>query len=199
MDDAGRTSDAAAGWVAIALAIVTAASIAALILFYTVGGPFGSINDAGNALIGILSAGLAILLHRRVGSRVGVVAAVVGAAVAVWGSWLVMTGTTGFLLAGFVSTIGFGLIGVWLAQVAWSPAAERWSSRIRQIARVAAVCMVAGGVLAVPGAVTGIDSFDAVPPWAWPFALGWLGIYLLYPIWSVSFGRMLASGDSLRS
>ena len=98
--------EAAAGLVAIALAIVTVASIAALVAFYIVGGPLGSINDAGNALIGLLSAVLAILLRRRGGGWPGVAVAVIGAAVAVWGSWLVMAGTTGFLLAGFVSSIG---------------------------------------------------------------------------------------------
>ena len=183
--------DAASGRVAIAIAVVAVASIAALVVFYTVGGPFGSINDAGNGLIGILSGLLAILLHGRTGTWPGVVAALAGAAVAVGGSWLVMTGTTGFVLAGFVSTIGFGLIGVWLALIAWPAASARWSSRVRMVARVGSASMVIGGIAAVPGALMGIDGFEALPPGLWLFSLGWLGTYLLYPIWSFAFGRML--------
>jgi hypothetical protein len=190
MNASVRSGDEAAARVAIALAIVTVASIAALVLFYVRATPFGFINDVGNGLIGILSAVLSILLHRRVGAWVGVAAAVIGAAVAVWGSWLVMSGTTGFLLAGFVSTIGFGLIGVWLAFVAWSPIADAWSRRLLQLGRVAAVSMIVGGVAALPGALMGIDSFAAAPPWVWLFSLGWLGTYALYPAWSLSFGRM---------
>ena len=186
------TGDPAAAWVAIALAILTVASVAALIAFYVVGGPFGSLNDAGNGLIGLLSALLAILLHRRLGSPIGVIAAVAGAAIAVMGSWLVMTSTTGFVLAGFVSTIGYGLIGVWLAVVAWSRWADAWAAGLRLLARVAAVCMVVGGIAAAPSALMGIDDFGDLAPWMWPFALGWLGTYALYPAWSLLFGRSVS-------
>ena len=186
-----RPRDSAAGWVAIALAIVTVATIIFLLIFYVAAGPFGLINDAGNGLIGVLSAVLAFLLHRRAGDPVGVAVAVIGAAVAGWGSWLVMTGTTGFLLAGFLSTIGFGLIGAWLAMLAWSPMADEWSTGLRRLARVTAVAMVIGGIAAVPGALMGIDDFGDVPAWLWPFSLGWLGIYVLYPIWALRFGRRL--------
>lgn len=191
MDANVRPRDSAAGWVAIALGIVTVASVVALVLFFVVGGPLGLINDAGNGLIGVLSGVLAIRLRPRAGGVIGVAAAVTGAVVAVWGSWLVMTATTGFLLAGFVSSVGFGLIGVWLAWVAWSPMADGWSSGLRWLARVAAACMVIGGIAAVPGALMGIDGFESVPPWLWLFSLGWLGTYLLYPAWSLAFGRRL--------
>ncbi len=105
-----------------------------------------------------------------------------------------MTGTTGFVLAGFVSTIGFGLIGVWLAMVAWSPMADRWPDGLRRLARVTAVAMVIGGIAAVPGALMGIDDFGDVPAWLWLFSLAWLGIYVLYPIWALWFGRRLIGG-----
>ena len=186
-----RPRNAAAGWVAIALAIVTVVTVVCLIIFYLVAGPFGSINDAGNGLIGVLSAVLAFLLQRRAGGPVGVVVAVTGAAVAVWGSLLVMTGTTAFVLAGFVSTIGFGLIGAWLAMMAWSPMADDWSNGLRRLARVTSVAMVIGGIAAVPGALMGIDDFGHVPAWLWLFSLAWLGIYVLYPTWALWFGRRL--------
>lgn len=194
MRTGARSGDAVTGWVAVALGVVIVATFAALLLFFVAGGSLGLINDAGNALIGILSAVLAILLQRRLGTWVAVIAAVIGAAVAVWGSWLVMTATTGFLLAGFVSSIGLGLIGAWLAMVAWSPMAEEWSSGLRRLARIAAAFMVVGGVAAVPGALMGMDDFEAVPPWLWLLSLAWIGAYVLYPAWAVSFGRRLTSG-----
>ena len=181
----------AAGWVAIALAVVSVASIASLIVFFAAGGPFGLINDAGNALIGVLGAALAILLSGKAGGWPGVIAAVIGAAVAAWGSWLVMSSATGFVLAGFVSTIGFGCIGIWLALVAWSPMADDWSNVLRGVARVAAVAMVLGGLAAVPAALMRIDSFEDLPGWMWLFSVGWLGTYVLLPIWAIGLGRRL--------
>jgi hypothetical protein len=189
---AERRGATAAGWVALAIGIVVVASIASLVTFYIVGGPFGAINDAGNGLIGVLSAALAILLRRqRAGSGLGVIAAVIGAAVGVWGSWLIISGTTGFVLAGFVSTIGFGLIGAWLSTVVWSPTTgERWIG-YRWIGRLAALVMVVGGIAAIPSALMGIDDDAAMPPWLWLFSLAWIGAYVLYPVWSVSLGRRL--------
>lgn len=193
MNEVDRPEQPIAGWVAMVLGIVAVASVTILVLFYVFGGPLGLINDVGNGLIGILSAVLAVVLRPRAGGVIGVVAAVVGAAVAVWGSWLVITATTGFLLAGFVSSVGYGLTGVWLATVAWSSFADGWSGGLRWLARVAAACMVIGGIAAVPGALMHIDDFAAVPPWLWLFSLGWLGTYLLYPAWSLAFGRRLVA------
>lgn len=181
----------AAGWVAMALAVACVASAASIALFFAVGGPFGLINDVGNALIGLLSATLAILLIGQAGGWPGVVAAVLGAAITVWGSWLVMSSTTGFVLAGFVSTVGFGLIGVWLALVAWSPMAEDWSDVLRVVARVGAGALVIGGLVAVPAALARIDSYDAMPGWMWLFSIGWLGVYALLPIAAFSLGQRL--------
>lgn len=53
------------GRLAITLGVVVSASIVSLAVFYAVGGPFGAINDPGNALVGILSALLAWTLRPR--------------------------------------------------------------------------------------------------------------------------------------
>jgi hypothetical protein len=180
-----------AGWVAIALAVVCLVSLGSIILLFTVGGPFGFLNDAGNALIGLLSAALALMLVSQVAGWAGVVATVAGAAVAVWGSWLVMTGSTGFVLAGFVSTIGFGLIGLWLALAAWGRGGEGLFGPLLGVARSASVAMMIGGLAAVPGSLMRSDSYDAMPGWLWLFALGWIGVYALYPITMLALGRRL--------
>jgi hypothetical protein len=194
MAEAVRSRDSATGWIAIALAAVIVASVASLIVFFTVGGPFGSINDAGNAMIGLLAATLAILLSGRLDSAVrwaGIVAGSLGAAVAVWGSWLVISGATGFLFAGIVSSVGYGLIGLLLALVSWSAVTEEWTGRERLLARSAAVLMVIGGVVAIPGLFTTADTFADMPAWLWAAWLGWIGVYALLPVWSFSLGRRL--------
>jgi hypothetical protein len=45
--------------VAMAVATVDLLAVVCLILFFVVGGPFGSINDVANAAVGVLSAVLA--------------------------------------------------------------------------------------------------------------------------------------------
>jgi hypothetical protein len=90
-----------------------------------------------------------------------------------------------------VSTVGFGLIGVWLALIAWGPAADTWLGAFTGVARVAAVAMILGGLVAVPATVVRTDAYEGMPAWAWLFSLGWIGVYVLFPIVVFSLGRRL--------
>jgi hypothetical protein len=56
-------SPSAIGWVAIATGVVGLFAAAFIILFYTVGAPFGTLNDISNGLLGILTGILAALLY----------------------------------------------------------------------------------------------------------------------------------------
>jgi hypothetical protein len=176
---------------AIALAAVAVGSLVSIALFFSVGGVFGPINDVGNGLIGLLSAALAFLLVSQAGGWAGVAASVIGAGVAVLGTWLVMSGTTGFVLAGFVSTVGFGLIGVWLALVAWGPMGDAWFGGLRVLAQIAAVAMIVGGLVAIPAVLQRIDSYETMPGWVWLFSIGWIGVYVLLPVVMFTLGRRL--------
>jgi hypothetical protein len=71
--------------------------------------------------------------------------------------------------------------------------ADQWSSGLRRFALVTAAAMLIGGIAAVPGALMDIDDFSDVPAWMRLFALGWLGTYVLYPVWSLWIGRRLSS------
>lgn len=189
--------DSTAERLAYAVAVVAVASIASLAVFFAVGGPFGTFNDVGNGLIGILSAALAMALWRRAGSRpsaaAAVGAAIVGAGIAVVGSGLVVSGTTGFFLAGLVSSVGFALIGLWLIVVNRTVATDdRWSRRLTALGTVAGVLM-AFGFAAAPGIAQGIDDAATAPGWAWIASVGWIGVYVLYPAWAVSLARALAA------
>jgi hypothetical protein len=177
--------------VALALGIVAVASVVSLALFFAVGGPFGFANDVGNALIAILSALLALRLATAGGAGMAAIgAAVIGASVTVIGSLLVVTETTGFFLAGLVSSVGLALIGVWLLALSRSAAVGSWPSGLRTLGSVAAVAMLFG-VVAVPGIVMGIDDMNDVPPSLWAYSINWLGTYILYSAWSLWLGRRL--------
>jgi hypothetical protein len=81
------------------------------------GGPFGTINDVANAVVGVLSVVLAWVTRNPHSVRVvhlALGAAVVGGVLMVLGLILVIFEVTGYYLAGLVSALGAGLIGAWL-------------------------------------------------------------------------------------
>ena len=186
MDDA-RSRDT--GRLAIAAGVVAATSAASLATFFAVQGPFGTINDIGNAATGLLAGCVAWRLRDRLTGRtrdVAVAAAVVGAALTVVGSALVVSGTTGFFLAGLVSSVGFGGIGAWLF------ALNRLGG-MRLFRHLRTLGLIAGGLMAlgiasVPGIALRLDDAANAPGWAWIGGLGWLGTYVVYPVWAFWLG-----------
>ena len=190
---------------ATAVGAIAIGSAACLGAFFAVGGPFGSINDIGNATVGVLSATLAWRLRRHIAGRAGdlaVGAAAVGAAITVVGSALVVSGSTGWFLAGLVSSVGYAGIGAWLLVLNRSTAvADTWPPRLRSLG-VLAGGLMALGVVAVPGILLGLDDMATAPGWVWIALLSWLGIFPVYPAWAVWLGivqsrrsrRALASG-----
>lgn len=165
---------------ATAVGVIGLASCASLIAFFVVGGPFGLINDLGNAVLGVFCAALAIA--RPDGTRgPGRAAAVLGAAVTVLGTLLVISGTTGFFLAGLVSAVGFALIGVWLLTTA----------RGDRLAVIAGAVMLLG-FIGSPGIAAGWDDMGSAPVWIQAGGVSWLGTYVLLPVWSLRFGRVRA-------
>jgi len=179
---------------AVTAGIVGYLSVASLAVFFVVAGPFGTINDIGNALFGILSGALAIALrHVLAGTTTAALAtgaAIVGAGLTVVGSALVISGTTGFFLAGLVSSVGFAFIGLWLIAAGRSMASrEGWPPRLATLALVAGVTMAIGFVTA-PGIALGLDDMDTAPGWVWIGFIGWFGAFFLFPGWWIWLGRV---------
>jgi hypothetical protein len=187
----GRSRDT--GRLALAVGVVAAGSAACLAAYFVVRGPFGAINDFGNAAIGVLSAALAWQIRRQDPARasdIAVGAALVGAAITVVGSALVMSGTTGFLLAGLVSSVGFAGIGAWLVAVnRGDSGAEAWPRRLRSLG-VLAGALMAFGVVMVPGIALRLDDMATAPAWTWIGFLGWLGTFIAYPVWAIWLGNV---------
>ncbi len=187
----GRHRDT--GRLALAVGVCAAGSAVCLAAFYAVQGPFGTINDIGNATAGVLGAGLAWRLRLLIPGRAGDVAvglATVGAALTVTGSALVISGTTGFFLASLVSSVGFAGIGAWLLALNRSDAAAAvWPQGLRRIG-TAAGALMALGIVAAPGIYLRLDDMGAAPGWVWIGLVGWLGIFVVYPAWAIWLGRV---------
>lgn len=181
------------GRLALAVGAVGAGSAACLATYFAVRGPFGTINDLGNATTGVLSGWLAWRLRGQLSGPAGdiaVGAALVGAAITVVGSALVVSGTTGFLFAGLVSSVGFAGIGAWLVIVNRSAGSvAAWPRRLRRLGIVGGGLM-AVGIVTAPGIPLGLDDMVTAPVWVWIGFLGWLGTYVIYPAWAIWMGTV---------
>lgn len=187
------------GWLALATGGVTLVGIVSISLFYAVGGFFGPLNDVCNAVEAILSAMLAWALYPIVRahaprvSRYALLAAWVGALIAVIGSGLVIFGFTGWYLAGLYTSFGYALVGLWLFSLNYA-ALQRglWPRRLAQFGLLVALGMLVG-FLAVPGILGRIDDPATAPWYVNQGLLGGLGWFLLYPWWCIWLGRLLVS------
>jgi hypothetical protein len=182
--------------VALALAATALVAVGCLVLLYAVGGVFGAVNDWANALLGCWVLLLAVLvrLDGAGGRRADVApaAAAAGAVGLAWGTWLVVTQTTGFYLAGLVSTLGLAGVGAWLLLAdAASARAGRPATGPVVLGRLTGWLLL-GGVLALPGLLAGVDDLaDAQWHSHLAEAGAWLGAYVLLPVWSVRLARHL--------
>ena len=179
-----------AGRLSLAVGVVTGGSAVCLATYFLVGGPFGTINDVGNATTALLSAVLASRLRSLVSGRAGEVAvgaAVVGAAIANAGGALGVSGTTGFLLAGLVSSVGFAGIGARLLALNRGERVMAWPRALRRLG-IAAGALMALGIVAAPGIILQLDDMETAPSCVWLGELGWLGIYAIYLAWALWLG-----------
>lgn len=178
------------GRLALAIGVVAVGSAACLATFFVARGPFGTLNDIGNAATGVLSGYLAWRLRGQLSerARAAVGVALAGAALTVVGSALVVSGTTGFLLAGLVSSVGFAGIGTWLLVANRSAVARAsWPPSLRLLG-TAAGGLMAVGVAALPGILLRLDDLATAPGWVWIGFVGWLGTYVAYPAWAIWLG-----------
>ncbi len=114
------------GWVAIATGIVGLLGLAFIILFFTVGQPFGTLNDICIGLTAILSVVLAWVLYPQyhaqspLFSKVALVIAMIGALLVMVGSALAISGVKGWFLSGLYMAAGNAMIGLWLLGLNYS-------------------------------------------------------------------------------
>lgn len=186
------------GWAAIATGIAGLLALVFIILLFTVGQPFGTLNDICIGIAAILSGVLAWMLfpqvHRQLPllSQVALVVALAGALIVTIGSVLVIFGIKGWYLAGLYMAVGNALIGLWLLGLNVSARqGDFWSNGLVISGMVIGVIMLLG-LAAIPGIFRGIDAWESAPWYinyvGWAGALGWL---VLYPAWCIWLGRTL--------
>ena len=194
----GTFSPSAVGWVAIAMGGAVIVAVINLTLMYTVNGPFfGTINDVFNAIIGILSVVLAWMLYAEfhamlpLMSQVALVLAAVGAIFTIVGSVLIIFGFTDFVLAGWVTGGGNALIGIWLLTMCTSLLGGDIVPHNLVVFGIVVGSFMTMGLLGIPGILARVDTMESLPWYLSASYLGFLGTYILYPIWAIWFGQIL--------
>ena len=115
-------------------------------------------------------------------------AALVGAAITVVGSPLVVSGTTGFFLAGLVSSVGFAGIGTWLVVAEQERRARPAGPGNCGPSASPPGALMAVGIVAAPGILLRLDDMATAPGWVWIGFVSWLGTYVAYPAWAIWMG-----------
>ena len=185
------------GGTAVATGVVALLGLVFIILFFTAGQPFGTLNDVCIGLAAILSGVLAWVLypvHHATSphlSLLALIAALLGALVVTAGSVLVISGVSSWYLAGLYMTVGNALIGLWLLAMSCSARQSNpWPGGLVVFGLVLGAVM-AVGLMAVPGILRGIDAQGAAPWFVNAGYIGGLGWLILYPIWCLCLGRTL--------
>lgn len=185
------------GWVAIATGFTGLLALVFIILFFTIGQPFGTINDVCIGLTAILSGVLAWMYYPQfltrfpLLSQVTLVIAFVGILIVVVGSVLVIFGFTGWYLAGLYMASGNALLGIWLLGLNYTAGhSNSWPHGLVIFGIIIGFIMVLG-LAAIPGIFNRIDAWENAP-WYVNYigqvgALGWL---VLYPIWCILLGSV---------
>lgn len=179
-----------AGWSAIVSAIATILGLATLIMFFTLGQPWGAINDITSVVLALSSLPVLLALyrlHRRDAPTISLVAFFIGVIamlVAVAFQTLLVLGVIAFVQTAVIVPAAFGLFGVSLILFGYCASASGTLSR-----RLVLLGIVAGSgyIATIAGFLIGGEQHPLT-------AIGGLIAVLCYPIWAVSFGRLLLSG-----
>ena len=186
------------GWVAIMTGIAGLLGFAFIVLFFTVGQPFGTLNDICIGITAILSAVLVWMLFPRLYaqpsllSQVAVVIVVFGAILVIVGSALAISGIKGWFLSGLYMAAGYAMIGLWLLLLSYSALQDRSLPNSLGIFGLICGVILALGLVTIPTILRGIDTkeyeltvFNSI--W-WTSSIGYLAIY---PVWCILLGRFL--------
>ena len=194
-----RISTSTIGWVALGTGISVVLAVLLLILMATGSMFFGAVNDVLNGIIGISSAVLAWMFyteHRAKSpliSHMALALAIVGAIFSIVGSLLILYGFTDFFLAGLYSGLGNALIGLWLMAFCYSMQRNNELPHNLILFGLVVGAFMALGLIGIPGILARIDSMVSMPWHLYVALFGWLGTYVLYPIWTIWLGRHLLS------
>jgi hypothetical protein len=204
-----RFSSKLTGWLALLVGIAGVLAVITLALFFI--GLFqnirslssmGGINDKLNAVVGILGAVLASVLHptlQRLAPRLSVVVFIcawLGAIAITYGSWLILTGEGDLELSSYYFFFGNGLIGTWL-WVLNRKLRQKYKDEAVMPTSLTRLGLIAGsfmmiGLLGLYGIFLGLDG-DDYSPLIMVAGISFLGTGILHPIWCLLIGRWVLS------
>lgn len=203
------TSNQFAGWAAILGGIIGVIGFISLLLLFTVGEPFGTINDFLSIPTGLLMLPVVVALYRLLAadyplpSLLGMVAGLAGFLTTMIGSILLLTNRIDFQLSLLPGIGGFGLIGLWVLISSITglrsgvlPRGLAWAGILLAITPALALLAVfrlesiATGLTGMAGQT---GSFQMSLPVTVIFLLGFIS-YAGLPVWFIAMGRLLASG-----
>lgn len=194
----GSLSAETMGCLLIATGIFGLLGLIFIILFFTIGQPFGTLNDISIGLTAILSAMLVWLFYPSDFrqslplSQIILVLTMIGVILVLIGSYRAIARVSGWYLSGLYMAAGNALLGVWLLYLnIIALQSSSWPPRIAVFGLVSGGFLLLG-LIAVPGIIRGTDlrTYDVTTInviW-WTSALGWLA---LYPIWCLWLGLEL--------
>src|SRR4030042_4173014 len=152
------------GWVAIATGIVGLLGLIFIILFFTVGQPFGTLNYICIGLMAIMSVVFVWMLHpwhhaqSLLLNHVALVIAILGALLVMVGSVLAISGIKGWFLSGLYMAAGNAMIGLWLLALNYSALRDNTFPQSLVIFGLISGVILALGLVTIPGLFRGIDT-----------------------------------------
>ena len=186
------------GWVAIATGIAGLLGLVFIILFFSVGQPFGTLNDICIGLTAILSVVLVWMLYpgyhaqSPLLSQVTVVIAMLGAILVMVGTGLAISGVKGWFLSGLYMASGNAMIGLWLLGLNYSALRDNSFPQSLVIFGLISGVILALGLVTIPGIFRGIDTQEyELTIFNYIWWAGSLGYLALYPTWCILLGRIL--------
>jgi hypothetical protein len=191
----GGFASTTTGWVALTAGLACVLAVVLIALFFTLGEPFGTLNDVANGLAGTLCGLLAWLLYAQhppkspLAGRLALILAVVGALAVIAGSVLVISKFTGAVQAGWYTAVGNASLGLWLTAFSYSaPRTTILTARLSTLGIIVGISM-AVGIIALPALIAGMDTMGSLPWYLNLAFVGVLGTYILFPVWAVWLGR----------
>ena len=179
-----------AGWSAIVSAVASIVGLVTLIMFFSLGQPWGTINDISSVVQALSILPVLLALHRLHSLDAPVVSlaafgiGVLGMLIAAVWQTLLIIGVITFAQTAVISPIAFGVLGISL--ILYGYRIYRNGMLPRKLALLSLITG-AGFVTLIVGVILGGQEHPLS-------AIGGLIAAIGYPIWAVWFGRILLSG-----
>lgn len=199
------------GWTAIAAGVVGAVGLVSLILFFIVGGPFGTINDILAIPVAFLILPLILSLYRIHAvespalSLIALVAGVGGFLLLATGSALLVIGRIDFRTSLIYASAGLGLVGLWLllnGGIAIAretlPRGVAWAAVFLAVGPCFALLAMfrLDSLVSLLMGLSGQAPMGQISPLVYPpLFLGVLS-YALLPLWIMWIGRLFLTGQA---